>query len=161
MSSYVINKASYMKACGALAGLADTQNVFREPALRIWNYNAGRPYNADDFYKTAAWLYQLNALSVMKQYGDDEMEKDPAPYSTEFAAARAAALRKYRKGGAELAAMIYDLTRFFSCILYQVEDPECEAKCKGFLYRTSFELMKLLSDRSGHKSECWGDFEIA
>lgn len=161
MSSYVISKANYMRACGALAGLADNRNVFREPALRIWNYNTGRPYDAEDFHKAAAWLYWLNAQSVMKQYDDPEPEKDPNEYAAEFAASRSQARKLYTKGGAELAAMIYDLNRFFSSILYQVEDPECEAKVKGFLYRVSFELLKLLSDRSGHESECWGEFEIA
>lgn len=161
MSSYVISKQNYSRACGALAGLADNKNVFREPALRIWNYRENRPYDADDFRKTADWLYYLNARSVMLQYDDEEQEKDPGSYYAEFQEAREKAGKLYRRNGPELAAMIYDLTRFFSSILYQIEDPECEAQAKGFLYRTSFELMKLLSDRSGHESDCWGEFEIA
>lgn len=161
MSSYVISKQNYSRACGALAGLADNKNVFREPALRIWNYREGRPYDADDFQKAAAWLYYLNARSVMLQYDDEEQEKDPGTYTADFEAAREKAGRLYRKGGAELAAMVFDLQRFFSSVFYQIEDPNCEAEAKGFLYRVSFSLLGLLASRSGHESECWGEFDIA
>ena len=150
-----------MAACGALAGLADNKNVFGEPALRIWNYNLGRAYTAEDFQKAGAWLYHLNAVSVAKQYDDPEPDRDPETYDAEFTAARRRASRIYSVERKDLPSLVYDLNHFFRSIFYQIEDPECEAKAKGFLYRVSFELSGILAKKAGHESECWGEFELA
>ena len=163
MSSFVINKRAYVRACGCLAGLAETpeQRFFQERAFRLWNYSKGRVYTADDFMQAAKWLYHLNAVSVMKQYGDDQAEHDAGDYSGDFDEYKVKAAAAYRHGGEKLQKMVFELNRFFQSALYQIEDPECERAAKGFIYRAMFQLNDTVSTRAGFETENWGDFEIA
>lgn len=163
MSSFVINKQSYVRACGIMAGLADLkESRFNEPVLRLWNYKLHRPYNADDFYKTAAWLYHLNAVSVQKQYHDSEAAHDGEEYESDFVAYMSKAKRAYFDPDSEaLENIVNELHHFFRSVLYQVEDAECDKALKGFCYRLFFELQGVTAKKSGFDPESWGDFEIA
>ena len=163
MSSFVINKKSYVRACGILAGLAELkESRFNEPVLRLWNYKLNRPYNAEDFKQSAAWLYHLNAVSVQKQYHDDQAAHDPESYNADFAEYMAKAKKAYHDpDAAKLERIVNELHHFFRSVLYQVEDAECERALKGFCYRLFFELQGVTAKKSGFDPESWGDFEIA
>ena len=171
MSSFVIDKQTYITAAGFAAGLSDCKNYYREPVVRLWNYFENRVYTAEDFYQAGVWLYRLNAHSVCEQYGDAEAESNPIEYRSEFEAARAKAAHLYqinsmsRDTRDELKRDIYKFMNFTSSVFYQIENPKDEAAAKGFLYRLNFELMKLLLELDTISADeitesSWGEFAI-
>lgn len=164
MSSFVMDKKQFIKAAGFCAGLADCKSFFNESVLRLWNYSNGAIYTGEDFYNAFVWLFNLNALSVQRQYNDSEPCKDTNKYIVEFNEYRKKTSRYYQTGGIEerkkLVNAIYQFHEFCNCLLYQVEDPDCEMKIKGFIYRLEHELMGILEKLSGLDVETWGDFEM-
>ena len=156
MSSFVMDKKQFIKAAGLCAGLADCQNVFG-PVLRLWNYSESRVYLPEDYYKAFVWLYRLNAISVQKQYNDIEIDNDPEDYKELFNEYKAKAKRRYMSGSAgdreTLINAIWTFKNFVDCLLYQVEDPECETKIKGFVYRLEHMLLGILQKLYGIKQD--------
>ena len=84
MSSFVIDKQEYIKAGGFFAGLAEQLNYYREPVIYWWDSTKGDLLDAEDYYKAFASLYEMNARSVMLQYGDRRAESDEADYRDDF-----------------------------------------------------------------------------
>ena len=166
MSSFVMSKSEFVRVAGFCAGLADCENSFREPVLRIWNYSTNSVYTGEDFYKAFVWLFKLNALSVQLQYGDKEPEDDPDDYLEDFQEYRTKAAKAYKFRGCDIANIntlvqaIYKYHSFCECLLYQVEDRDCEQKIKGFIFRVMFQLMGILKNLSGHHMDGWEDFEL-
>lgn len=93
MSSFVISKQEYIKAGGFFAGLAEQLNYYREPVIYWWDSAKGALLNAEDYYKAFASLYEMNARSVMLQYGDRRMQSDEADYRKDFERYRSIAAR--------------------------------------------------------------------
>lgn len=84
MSSFVINKQEYIKAGGFFAGLADQLTYNREPVIYWWDSAKGDLLDAEDYYKAFASLYEMNARSVMLQYGNRRAESDESDYREDF-----------------------------------------------------------------------------
>ena len=165
MSSYVISKKEFMKVAGFCAGLSDCKNSFREPVLRLWHYGNNKPYEDKDYKAAFTWLYKLNALSVQKQYHDTEPENDPADYVVAFSTTRKMTYNLYMAGSIDskhrLVTAIYRYHDFVNCLLYQVEDPDCEAQVKGFVYRLEHQLMEIMKDLTDNDTEGgWPDFNF-
>lgn len=93
MSSFVINKQEYIKAGGFFAGLADQLNYYREPVIYWWDSTKDGLLDAEDYYKAFASLYEMNARSVMLQYGESRMQSDEADYRKDFEHYRSIAAR--------------------------------------------------------------------
>lgn len=153
MSSFVYDKCLLSECFGFLAGLAETKNRYGEPLLRLWNYKAGRVYNAEDFASLAGILFNLNAESVAEQYHDQEPEKDPEGYPEIFQAAKAAAgkmvINARCTGSSDFIYTLYRVHSFFRGILYQIEDP-ARSHAAGYILRLiDFELLEIIQDFSG------------
>ena len=84
MSSFVISKQEYIKAGGFFAGLAEQKNYYREPVIYWWDSTKGGLLDAEDYYKAFASLYEMNARSVMLQYGESRMQSDEADYRKDY-----------------------------------------------------------------------------
>ena len=108
MSSFVINKQEYIKAGGFFAGLAEQLNYYREPVIYWWDSAKGDVLDAEDYYKAFASLYEMNARSVMLQYGESRMQSDEADYRKDF--------ERYRSIAAHFLyiIVIYYMFLFFS-----------------------------------------------
>ena len=160
MSSYVISKQEFARVGGFCAGLASA-SYCGSPALWLYDYSRGRVYRPEDYKPAFDWLYRLNAESVMKQYDDAEPETDPESYLADFNEYRRKAKDLYDWHPEKLRDAAAMLRRFVGCLLYQVEDPECEAKVKGFIYRLYIAVMNTVERRAGLDGEGgWGSFEL-
>ena len=138
MSSFVIDKKSYITAGGFIAGLTEIPG--HSEALFLYNYSEGRQYTAEDFRLAFDWLYRLNLKSVQLQYPDWKQEYNKDEFKDEFNDAKKMARDIYRYNPGEFRRQVDRLNLFFSSILYQIEDQGCEQKAKGFIYRLNFAL---------------------
>lgn len=167
MSSFVINKQEYIRAGGFFAGLAEQLNYYRRPVIYWWDSAKGAPLDAEDYYKAFASLYEMNARSVMLQYGDSRAESDEADYRKDFERYRSIAALLYHtaymgsvKGYTELQDAIFDFLSFCNSISYQIEDKAIAKKANRFMYKAQHFLLKLLMELNHYKSDCWGSFDL-
>ena len=113
-----------------------------------------------DYYRRFSECYTMNALSVMEQYNDDEMEAAPET-DKECSAIFETAYRKTKSGligsGAsfDLKQVISNLLHFFQSAMYQTEKEAYYFKMQMFFNQLTAALTEkyLLPD-----SECWGEF---
>lgn len=167
MSSFVIIKQEYIKAGGFFAGLADQLNYYREPVIYWWDSAKGGVLDAEDYYKAFASLYEMNARSVMLQYGNSRAESDEADYREDFEHYRSIAAQLYRsaykgsvQGYTDLQDAIFDFLSFCNSASYQIEDKAIAKKVNRFMYKAQHFLLKLLMERSYYKSDCFGNFDL-
>lgn len=167
MSSFVINKQEYIKAGGFFAGLADQLNYYREPVIYWWDSAKGDVLDAEDYYKAFASLYEMNARSVMLQYGSSRTESDEADYRKDFERYRSIAALLYTaaytgsvKGYTDLQDAIFDFLSFCNSASYQIEDKAIAKKANCFMYKAQHFLLKLLMELNHYKSDCWGGFDL-
>lgn len=167
MSSFTINKKEYIQAGGFFAGLADQLTYNREPVIYWWDSAKGDVLDAEDYYKAFASLYEMNARSVMLQYGNRCAESDEADYRKDFEHYRSIAALLYRaaymgsvKGYTDLQDAIFDFLSFCNSVSYQIEDEAIAKKANCFMYKAQHFLLKLLMELNHHKSDCWGSFDL-
>ena len=167
MSSFVIDKQEYIKAGGFFAGLAEQLNYFHEPVIYWWDSAKGGLLDAEDYYKAFASLYEMNARSVMLQYGDSRMQSDDADYRKDFEHYRSIAAQLYHtaykgsvQGYTELQDAIFDFLHFCNSASYQIEDKAIAKKPNRVFYKEQHFLLELLMERSHYKSDCWGSFDL-
>ena len=144
MSSFVIDKQEYIKAGGFFAGLAEQLNYYREPVIYWWDSAKGGLLDAEDYYKAFASLYEMNARSVMLQYGDSRMQSDEADYRKDFEHYRSIAAQLYHSGYTELQDAIFDFLSFCDSASCQIEDKAIAKKANRFFYKAQHFLLKLL-----------------
>ena len=156
MSSFVIGKAEYVKAAGAIAGIADFYKNSIEKIF-VYDYQRNHKMEAEDFYNCFVEFFEMNALSVREQYKDETLYSDNNEYKTDF--------RKYMTIGKnacfypeKLNKIIFDLRDFLQSAMYQTENDVYFHKIKMISNSIIVELMKLLEP--AHKCTCWGDFNI-
>ena len=160
MSSFVIDKQEYIKAGGFFAGLAEQLNYFNEPVIYWWDSAKGGLLDAEDYYKAFASLYEMNARSVMLQYGDSRMQSDDADYRKDFEHYRSIAAQLYHQKYTELQNAIFDFLKFCDSASYQIEDKAIAKKANSFMYKAQHFLLNLLMERNHYKSDCWGSFDL-
>ena len=153
MSSFVIDKQEYIKAGGFFAGLAEQLNYYREPVIYWWDSAKGGLLDAEDYYKAFASLYEMNARSVMLQYGDADYRKDFEHYRSIAAQLYRTAYKGSVQGYTELQDAIFDFLHFCNSASYQIEDKAIAKKAQHF-------LLNLLMERNYYKSDCWGSFDL-
>ena len=153
MSSYVISKKYYVQVAGAIVGLSNA--LYREP-LWIYNYKDNRNFNEDDYYTLFTWMYDANAISVQKQYGDAKRETDDNEYKKEF--------DEYKKIGKQYVynsrekELVKSIADFFRSIKYQIEDDDLSRKVNCYLNKIQVEIVNKTLLKG--ETSCWGDFEI-
>ena len=167
MSSFVIDKQEYIKAGGFFAGLADLLNYFNEPVIYWLDSAKGGLLDSEDYYKAFASLDEMNARSVMLQYGDSRMQSDDADYRKDFEHYRSIAAQLYHtaymgsvKGYTELQDAIFDFLHFCNSASYQIEDKAIAKKANRVFYKAQHFLLELLMERNYYKSDCCGNFDL-
>lgn len=157
MSSFVIAKKDYCTAAGVVAALADNKKLW------YYDYAARRNSTKEDYFTRFCECYEMNALSVVEQYDDPDMQGTPED-EKECAAAFEKAYSKMKTGligfggsGFNLRQVISNLLHFFSSACYQTEKEAYYFKMKMYFDGLTAEITRkyLLPD-----SECWGEFEI-
>ena len=154
MSSYVISKSDYVKAAGTVAGMASALDLW------LYDYQAGRKSEPEDFYNRFCEVFTMNSLSVQEQYDDPEPETDSNGYQQEFNKAFQAAKSKIfsKSDGAKI--LLYKLSDFFSSAVYQIENYNYMFKTKMYFDGIIAEATKKILRRQYGESDCWGSFEI-
>lgn len=167
MSSFVISKEEYIKAAGFFAGIAEQKNYYRESVVYWWSDNKKRILTAEDYYSAFSQLYDMNALSVKRQYGDKARENDPEDYKETFEKYRTSAGKLYRSValGSSSALLsfqkaVFDFYTFTRSVNYQIEDRKLAADANKFLNKCNSMLLGVLYQVDSHDSECWGSFDI-
>ena len=115
MSSFIINKVEYIKAAGLMYGIEDAKVHKHDYFLKHIRY-----YFCN--------CYALNVKSVNLQYGHN-IAVDDGEYMDVFEEYKAKGRRIANCDGCgdvkNLGALRKRLTKFFECVLYQIEDEDC------------------------------------
>ena len=149
MSSFVIDKQEYVKAAGLVSGIVEDKKVW------LYDYEANRKSEPADFYKRFVNCYEMNALSVMEQYEDNEPETDSNKYTDVFKAYVAKG-KTIATRPQKLTELILDLRQFFEGAKYQTEKEAYYFKMCMYFNAILAAFMPLLSS---YKSDCWGSID--
>lgn len=165
MSSFVISKEEYIKAAGFFAGITEQENRYHEPLIYWWSNNKRKLLEAKDYYSAFVSLYEMNAKSVSKQYGDKlEIYNDSEDYKEAFETSRSYAKRLVGFAKTDvlfpLQQACFDFLNFTRSINYQIEDPSISTDANKFLHKCNSMLLGVLCQLSSYESECWGHFDV-
>lgn len=143
MSSFIINKREYIKAAGLMYGVAESRRFPHK-------------YFLSNIRKNFAEVYGMNVSSVNKQYNDNTPE-DVAEYDDVFEEYRSIGRRVYN-GECKLSLdnLRKKLLRFFSSVLYQIEDEEMNEKAGALFFACTEKLFPEIYNTYGD----WGEIEI-
>lgn len=151
MSSFVIGKSEYVKAAGAVAGIASASRHFW-----VYDYRSNRNMTDEDYYNRFCECFMMNAISVQEQYHDETAELDDNDYKALF--------NQYRKKGISafcnpsvLRNMIYELRNFFSSAAYQTEKEAYFFQMKMLFNEILNQLFGLLDHE---ERESWGEIKF-
>lgn len=158
MSSYVIDKKTYIKAAGFIAGL---QSIVRGHISILYWYNLkeGHLYTDDEIIKEFSRIYENNAISVQLQYHDDEPESDSNMYMDSFIEYKQRAKRIYNEGGSELQKALYRFNDFISGVSYQIEDRQLNDESMMVLNTLLHKITDICRELRGYDS-CWTHFNL-
>ena len=160
MSCFLVDKASFAKAAGIVAGIADAANQGNRMD-RFWLYSTEKNRNmtGTDYLDAFFKVYEMNRKSVSESW-KSEQQPDTKQYADEFKKAVALGKKAYQvrwENGAYLR-IAQELRDFFSSIRYQIDNPDLERKASGFLNAVVVRVFAQL-DTSEHDS--WGSFDLA
>lgn len=158
MSSCVIEKAAYMKAAGAVAGVADAYKNSHWREIFIYDYEAGHKMEAEDFRRRFARCFEMNCISVQEQYGDEEPFTDPDEHMDAFRAGYAIG-KKSAYNDTEMKELIFNLQRFFDSCIYQVEKYAYMFDMKAFFYEIICSLLKTTDYEDNRVNKSFEMFE--
>lgn len=158
MSSFVINKEEYIKAAGIIAVIAE-QYAHSTTTHRIWIYDyvTDRNMIAEDYYRCFVECYEMNALSVQEQYGDDTPETDDCNYMQTFNEYRTK-VKQITSNRTEMQNIILKLQGFFTCAEYQTENKAYYWKMVSFFNRVINALLPFMV--SAHSQNGWSKLEL-
>lgn len=161
MSCFLIDKRQYMQAGGFLAGLYEETKNSHYSSFNLYDYSRGRWYETSDYAKAAAWLYELNRVSVSVSWNEDQ-PRDNNDYAEAFNRYLKKGRQLARTGGKSLEKSIAGLQKFFSSVLYQIDEPKQELSAKSYIYRCCFSLDNYMQAYRLQYEEgtFWGDFEL-
>ena len=165
MSSFVISKEEYIKAAGFFAGITEQENRYHEPLIYWWSNNKRKLLEAKDYYFAFVSLYEMNAKSVSKQYGDKlEIYNDSEDYKEAFETSKSYAKRLVGFAKTDvlfpLQQACFDFFNFTRSVDYQIEDRKLAAEANKFLNKCNSMLLGVLYQMNHHESDCWGSFSI-
>lgn len=153
MSSFVIEKAEYIKAAGAIAGIIEGSNYgIRE--VFVYDYQNHRRMEDKDFYNRFVECFEMNSLSVQEQYTDGDRYTDSNDYMDLFFEYKNVG-KKSAYDDCKLREIIFNLRDFLRSAEYQVEKEAYFFKMKMLFNEILVALMGLLYP---HECECWGNF---
>lgn len=161
MSCFVIEKSSFAKAAGIVAGIADAANF--DARDRFWLYDSkhGRNMTGTDYLEAFAKVYEMNLRSVSESW-KEIIPADTADYTKEFKAAvkigKKAYSSRWENGGYLRVAQ--ELREFFQGVRYQIDNPVLEKKVASFLDAVTVRLFAQL-DADGDNHDSWGSLDLA
>lgn len=161
MSCFVVNKASFAKAAGIVAGIADMANQGGSMD-RFWLYDMKKNRNMAgvDYLDRFFQIYEMNRKSVSESW-EEEQPADQKQYASEFKKAVSIGKKLYYhrwENGSYLRA-IQELRSFFSSVRYQIDNPELERKAANFMNAITVKLFEQLDPNGEHDS--WGNLDLA
>ena len=167
MSSFVISKEDYIKAAGFFAGVAEQKSYHHENVIYWWSDSKKGLLTSEDYYKAFSQLYDMNAISVMRQYGDKTRETDAKDYKRTFEKYKAATANLYTSayigssfGYAEFRKAVFNFYQFTRSVNYQIEDRKLAADANKFMNKCNSLLLGVLYQLNHIESDCWGSFDI-
>ena len=169
MSSFVINKASYIKCAGLFAALADCKDYYRDPVFRVWNKRTNNTYNAADIRADFERLYAINAAAVAEQYNDDTLAADSNDYRADFDRIYSEIKSRWNardslENRRVLKITFYGVIRFFQSVQYQIEGDEYARRALMIInkyYRGLYKAIQIVDNITNEDlSGYWGDFDI-
>lgn len=164
MSSFVIDKKSYVRVGAVVAGICKARrNSHRE--LWVYDYEKNRPMKGLDFVDKFVECYKLNVESVCKQYahstdgyGDPKTYIDNDDYDADYA--------RYFKYGEKIAFdtlplmdLVWNLIHFSTSVSYQIEDPVCNEVVMGW-FNMIISRLTQIADLENDRNQ-WGEFDLA
>jgi hypothetical protein len=161
MSCFVVNKASFAKAAGIVAGIADAANQGASMD-RFWLYDTKKNRNmtGTDYLDRFFQIYEMNCKSVSESW-KEEQPVDKKQYAGDFKRAVSIGKKLYYhrwENGAYLRA-VQELRSFFSSVRYQIDNPELERKAANFMNAITVKLFEQLDSTGDHDS--WGELDLA
>ena len=161
MSCFVIEKSSFAKAAGIVAGIADAANAGNSMD-RFWLYDSklGRNMTGTDYLEAFTKVYEMNLRSVSESW-KEILPADTADYTNEFKAAvkvgKKAYSSRWENGG--YLRTVQELRNFFQGVRYQIDNPVLEKKVASFLDAITVRLFAQLDADDNHDS--WGSLDLA
>lgn len=161
MSCFVIEKSSFAKAAGIVAGIADAANQGNRMD-RFWLYSTEKNRNmtGTDYLEAFAKVYEMNLRSVSESW-KEIIPADTADYTKEFKAAvkvgKKAYSSRWENGG--YIRTVQELRNFFQGVRYQIDNPVLEKKAASFLDAITVRLFAQLDADDDHDS--WGRLDLA
>lgn len=161
MSCFVVEKASFAKAAGIVAGIADSANA-RNGMERFWLYSTkhNRNMTGTDYLEAFYKVYELNLRSVSESWKED-LQEDTADYTKEFKdgvkIGKKAYSSRWQNGG--YLRVVQELQFFFRGVRYQIDNPKLEKQAVSFLNSVATKLFEQLDPDDDHDS--WGEINLA
>ena len=165
MSSFVIDKLSYVRVGAIVAGIAKaTRDTSRE--LYVYDHDKQRVMKGLDFVEKFCECYKLNVESVCKQYahskdgyGDPKTYEDDCEYEDDYV--------WYFKYGERIAGdtmllmdTIWNIIYFSRSVNYQIEDPACNAVVMEWFNMVIVKLTAIADLQDDFSREHWGHFDL-
>lgn len=172
MSSFIIDRTSYIKLAGFLSALNERHNFYGiESGLYMWKYDEKGNFhlmNDDDYIKELVSIYNANVISVQNQYNDKKTIKDIFDYSNPlieeekkaFKIAKERTTNDIHTDRRMIKNTWFNLNKFISSVAYQIEDEELQkyatTKLNEYLRRVSH--IAFYSEYEDNAT--WGEFEL-
>ena len=164
MSSFVIDKRSYVRVGAIVAGICKARRGSHYHELWVYDYEHNRPMKGLDFVDKFVECYKLNVESVCKQYahstdgyGDPSTYIDNNEYDDDYV--------RYFKYGEKIAYdtlllmdTIWNLIHFSNSVSYQIEDPICNEVVMGWFNMIISKLTEIADLEDDRKQ--WGEFDL-
>lgn len=163
MSSFVIDKRSYVRVGAIVAGIAKaTRGTGKE--LYIWNHDKQSVMKGLDFVDKFVECYKLNVESVCKQYAhhkdeysDPKTYEDNNDYDDDYI--------RYFKYGEKIADdtlllmdTVWDIIHFSRSVNYQIEDPACNQVVMEW-FNMIIAKLTAIADLKDERRQ-WGEFDL-
>lgn len=162
MSSFVIDKRSYVRVGAIVAGVCKARRG-SHCELWVYDYEKNRPMKGLDFVDRFVECYKLNVESVCKQYAHDKEYGNPNTYidnddyDDDYV--------RYFKYGEKIAFdtllmmdTVWDIINFSNSVSYQIEDPVCNEVVMGWFNMIISKLTRI-ADLEDERNQ-WGEFDL-
>ena len=169
MSSFVIDKLSYVRVGALVAGIAKgTRGTSRE----LWIYDDEKRRNMKglDYVEKFAQCYDLIVESVRKQYADShDSYSDPETYrdDADILDKYYDDYKRYFKYGElvvndtmALMDVIWNITYFSRSVNYQIEDPVCNQIVMEWFNTVIAKLVQIADLKDDNDRNQWGHFNL-
>ena len=162
MSSFVIDKRSYVRVGAIVAGI---NKALRGTSRELWFYDMekGATLKGWDFVEKFIQCYELNVESVCEQYSRDKEYGNPKTYedSDEYTEDYIRYFRYGEKVAGDTMLMmdvIWDICAFSRSVSYQIENDVCNQIVMEWFNAVIAQLTHA-ADLNDERN-VWGEFDL-